>query len=117
MLTNFSSDVEIAGALGFRNAQNHDIIELPNNDERILIMTSPITVSLETYADADTYGSIIDSIVTDFAGQLLAVSINFQTPSSASTPLISVTFPDTPANRTLCADTFFVDSLDDFITN
>ena len=75
-----------------------------------------LTVSLEIYADAgDTYGSILDAVTETFAGQLLAVTIDFRTPSSASTPLISVTFDDTPANRQLCADAFFADSFDDLI--
>lgn len=73
-----------------------------------------LTVSLEIYADgSDTYGSILDAVSSIFAGQLLAISIDFRTPSSASTPLISVTFDDTEENRALCAKAFFADSFDE----
>lgn len=72
-----------------------------------------LTVSLEIVSDDDfSYGSILDAVNNTFAGQLLAVTIDFRTPSSASTPLISVTFDDTPANRQLCANAFFADSFD-----
>lgn len=72
-----------------------------------------LTVSIEIAADGDTYGTITDDIIDAFAGQLLAISIDFNTPSSASSPLVSVTFDDTDNNRALCAAAFFADSFAD----
>lgn len=73
-----------------------------------------LTVSIELAADdADTYGSMLDSISDYFAGQLLAFSIDFRTPSSASSPLVSITFDDTPANRQRAADVFGADDFAD----
>ena len=72
-----------------------------------------LTVSLELAVDdRETYGAVLDLINDRFAGQLLGFSIDFDTPSSASSPLVSITFTNTPENRQLCADVFYADSFD-----
>jgi hypothetical protein len=60
----------------------------------------------------DTYGKVIDRLLTELPVNVIAVTVDLRTPSSASLPAILVTFRDTPIARQAIAD-FFYDDIDD----
>jgi hypothetical protein len=57
---------------------------------------SQYTVAFELYADDTTYGAIIDNLIA--TGSITAVGLDLTTPSSASSPTLSLTFPSQNAD-------------------
>jgi len=69
-------------------------------------------VLFEVYADDTTYGVIVDQVL-DAVPTTVAISINFLTPASASSPTLSVTLPRVDQDD--LAKLFGAGSWDEFI--
>ena len=79
---------------------------------------SRVTALRETAVEDSSWGQIIDRLLLEAqvgAGVVIHyVAVNFNTPSSASQPLLEVTIDDTPRNRQLLAAALYseVDELE-----